>query len=235
MEYIVDIFLLIIFAVIVILGAVNGFIKTVLGIVATLAAFFLAYKLSALFAPQIYENFLSERVLNAIKTRLFDAQDATSAAQQASAVLASIPEFVINIAASIGINTTGITEKIRGLDNTSSTIAKELTDNIAAPIVIAVVHAILFAVLISVLYILFMVVVKVIDKIFKLPFLKTANRLLGAAVGAVKGLACIFLICIIAEIVVGAGKDTVFTSAVESSRIVSFVNNNNFILNNFHI
>lgn len=235
MEFIVDIILLMIFAAIVIMGAVNGFVKTVLGIVAALAAFLIAYKLSAVFAPQFYESFLNERVFEAIKARLVDAQDASSVTKQATAVLASIPEFVINIAASIGISTNGITERIRGLDNTGTAIAKELTDSVAAPIITAVVHAILFAVLVAVLYVIFMVVVKLIDKIFKLPLLKTANKIMGALLGAVKGIVLIFLICIIVEIVVGVGKDTVFTSAVESSRIVSFVNDNNFILKNFHI
>jgi len=234
-DFIVDIILLSIFALIVIFGAVNGFIKTVLGIVATIAAFFLAYELSALLAPKLYESFLNERVFEAIKTKLVDAKGATSAARQATAVLAAIPAFVINIAASIGIDTKGIIQKIKGLDNSSGTVARELTKSVAAPIVTAVVHAILFVVILAILYILFMIVVRIIDKIFKLPFLRTANRLMGALLGAVKGLAVVFLLCIVLEVITGITKDTAIAQAIESSKIVSFVNNNNFIINNFHI
>jgi len=235
MEFVVDIILLMIFALIVIFGAVNGFVKTVLGIVATIAAFILAYELSALLAPKLYESFLNERVFETIKSRLVNAKDAKSAAQQATAVLSAIPAFVINIAAAIGIDTKGIAEKIKGLNNSSTAIAKELTDNIAAPIVTAVVHAILFAVILAVFYILFMVVVRIIDKIFKLPFLKTANKIMGALLGAVKGLAVVYLLCIVLAIVTGISKNTVIAQAIESSKVVNFVNNNNFIINKFHI
>ncbi len=234
MEFAVDIILLLVFASMLITGIVKGFVKSVLGMIAMAAAFFLAYQFSAVLAPVIYERFLSERVFDLISKNLVDASGATAAAKQASAVITSIPEFVINIAASLGIDTNGITEKINGLDNKSTTIARELTDTVASPIITAVTHAILFALLLALIYILLMIIVRLIDKFFKLPFLKTANRLLGGVLGAVKGVILVFLLCVLFEIIAGIGKESVVAQAVDSSKIVSFINENNFVLKDFN-
>lgn len=235
LEFAIDIILLLLFTGMIIIGVKKGFVKTILGFVAMAAAFFIAYQLSAVLSPVIYERFLSERVFETIKMNLTDASGATAAAKQVSAVMATIPEFVINIAASIGIDTKGLTEKINGLDNTSATITRELADSVAAPIITAVVHAILFVALLVILYILLMIIVRLIDKFFKLPFLKTANKLLGGILGAVKGFILVFLLCVILNVAAGISTNSVFTQAVDSSRIVSFINENNFVIKDFHV
>jgi uncharacterized membrane protein required for colicin V production len=228
-----DIILLLAFFWMVTIGAVKGFVKSVLGMVALIAAFVIAYQLSAVLAPIIYDRFISERIYEAINTKLSEASGSATAAKQVSAVLASIPEYMINIAASIGIDTNSITEKINGLDNQSATIARELADSVAAPVVTAVTKAIVFVVLLSISYILLMVVVKLIDKFFKLPLLKTANRLLGGALGAVKGAILVYLLCVVILIIVGTGKDTFLADSVDTSKIMNFLNENNFIVENF--
>jgi len=233
MTYIVDILLLLAFSGMVLVGAVKGFIKSVLGMAAIMAAFLLAYQLSPVLAPVVYDAFLSERVYETIETKLVDASGATDAARQVSAVLASIPDYAVSIAASIGIDTAGITEKVNGLDNSSAAIARELADNVAAPVITAVTQAVLFVLLLVVSYILLMIVVKLIDKFFKLPVLTTANKILGGALGAVKGVILVFLLCVILEIFFGAGNDSFLSGAVESSKIVEIVRGNNFVADGF--
>lgn len=233
MEYVTDLILLLLFTGMIVTGAVKGFVKTVLGMVALLAAVFAAYQLSAILAPAIYDSILSKRVLEAIGTKLADTADANAAAQQVSAVMASIPKFVINIAASIGIDINGISGKINSLDNTSASITKELADSIAAPIITAVVHAILFVIILALVYILLMIVAGLIDKFFKLPVLKSANRIMGGLLGAVKGAVLVFVICVILEIISGFGKGNFIAQIIEPSKIAGFVNDHSFIINNF--
>jgi uncharacterized membrane protein required for colicin V production len=146
-----------------------------------------------------------------------------------------MPAFVLNMATSIGIDTDGIAQKVNGLENQSVDIAQSLEQSVAAPIIVAVTHAILFVVVLVLSYILLMVVVKLIDKFFKLPLLKTANKLLGGILGAVKGIILVFLLCVIFEVIAGSGKVSFAADAVSSSRIITFLNENNFVLNNFQI
>jgi len=233
LEYAVDIVLLILFAGMVVSGAAKGFVKTVLGMVAMLAALFAAYQLSALLAPAVYNTFISEKVTEAIQTKLSSAADAEVAAHQISAVMSAIPDLVLSIASAIGIRTGGIAEKINSLDNTGANIAKELADNVAAPVITAVVHAVLFAVILAVAYVLLTAVVRLIDKIFKLPVLKSANRIMGGLLGAVKGMILVYLVCVILEIAAGLGKDTFIAQAAESSKIAGIINEHNFILSDF--
>lgn len=235
MVYAVDILLLLAFFTMIAVGAAKGFVKSVLGMVAMIAAFAIAYQLSAVLAPVIYDRFISQRVFEAINEKLINASGAGAAAQQAAAVFASIPEAVLNMAASIGIDTGGIVQKVSALDNQGANIATELEQSVAAPIITAVAHAILFVIVLVLSYILLMVVVKLIDKFFKLPLLKTANRLLGGVLGAVKGVILVFLLCVILEVFAGGGKDSFAGDAVASSKIIAFLSENNFILNNFQI
>ncbi len=235
MAYAVDILLLVTFFTMIAVGVTKGFVKSVLGMVAMIAAFAIAYQLSAVLAPVIYDRFISQRVFETINEKLVDASGAGAAARQTAAVFAAIPEAVLSMAASIGIDTGGILQKVSALDNQGANIATELEQSIAAPIITAVAHAILFIIVLVLSYILLMVVVKLIDKFFKLPLLKTANRLLGGVLGAFKGVIVVFLLCVILEVVAGWGKDSFTGDAVASSKIIAFLSENNFILNNFQI
>lgn len=233
MAYAVDILLLVTFFAMIVSGAVKGFVKSILGMVAMIAAFALAYQLSAVLAPIVYDRFISQRVYETIQEKLVDASGAGAAAKQVAAVFASIPSAVLNMAGSIGIDTGGIVKKVNALDNQGANIALELEKSVAAPIITAVAHAILFVAVLVLSYILLMIVVSLIDRFFKLPLLKTANKFLGGVLGAFKGVLLVFLLCVILEVVVGMGKGTVLADAVGSSKIITFMNENNFILNNF--
>ncbi len=233
MAYAVDILLLLAFFGMIVVGAAKGFVKSILGMVAMIAAFILAYQLSAVLAPVIYDRFISERVYETIKEKLVDSSGAGAAARQVAAVFATIPAVVLNMAGSIGIDTDGIVQKVNALDNQGANIAAELEKSIAAPIITAVAHAILFVVVLTVSYILLMIVVKLVDKFFKLPLLKTANKLLGGVLGAFKGVFLVFLLCVILEVVAGIGENSFAMDAVASSKIITFLNENNFVLNNF--
>lgn len=235
MSFLVDLILLAIFASMIIAGARNGFVKTVLGLASLLIALFLAVQLSGMLAPTVYKAFLDDGVYKAIHTRLIGSSDAVSTAKQAQAVIAVIPKSIMDLASSIGINSSGITKIIKELDVHSASAARELTDKVAAPIITALVHAVLFSILFFVIYSLLKVVVVLINKFFKLPVLKSANKLLGAVLGVLKGALSIFVLCVLLKIVAGLCTDTIFAQAVHSSRIVSLVANNNFILDIFHI
>lgn len=233
MPYIFDIALLLVFAAAVIFGAVNGFIKSSLGLVSIIAAFLLAYQLSAVLAPQMYDSFVRDRVYTAIETKLDETADATSVTAQVDAFFEAVPDSVINIATAVGADTDSVKEKIQGLDNQSANIAADITDKVAAPVIGAVLRVVLFAVLVFLLYGIFMIAVKIIDGIFKLPFLKTANRLFGGILGALKGLVALLLICMIFEFLLGAGKDTIFEKSYDDSFIAEFINGNNPLIGYF--
>lgn len=233
LPYIFDIALFLVFAAAVIFGAVNGFIKSALGLVSIIAAFLLAYQLSAVLAPQVYESFVRDRVYEAIETKLAEAVDATSVTAQVNAFFEAIPKSVLNIATAVGADTASVGEKIQGLDNQSTAIAADITDKVAAPVIGAVLRVVLFAVLVFLLYVIFMVAVKIIDKIFELPFLKTANRLFGGLLGAFKGLIALVVICMILEFVLGAGEDTVFEKSFNASYIAEFINDKNPLIGYF--
>ncbi len=235
MAYVIDILLLVAFFGMIAVGAAKGFVKSVLGMVAMIAAFAIAYQLSAVLAPVVYDRFISQRVYETIQEKLVDASGAGAAARQVTAVFASIPDSVLNMADSIGVNTGDIVQKVNALDNQGANIAAELEQSVAAPIITAVVHSILFVIVLALAYILLMVVVKIIDKAFKLPLLKTANNLLGGLLGAVKGVILVFLLCVILDLFTGGGTDSFMAQAVGSSKIIATLNENNFVMNNFQI
>lgn len=224
MIYLIDTVLVLLFAVMVIYGIKEGFVRMALNTVAVFVAFIIAKTLSPGFASAFYNTFLSERVYESIQDKLAVSGNSGQAAKQAAAVLESIPEFAANIANSIGIDLNGLTSQVKQMELSGASLARDLTDKVAAPILTAVMQVVMFVVLLIIFYLILLVVIRIVDRVFKLPVLKTANRFLGGILGVVKGGVLVFLICVVLGLLFGSGGDSFISKSVESSYLVDFVN-----------
>ncbi len=93
------------------------------------------------------------------------------------------------------------------------------------------------AVLVLLFFVLFVLLkwlIHIIDKFFKIPVLKQVNGVLGLIVGMICGLFAIIIICMLLQLSVNVVYNSDYVVAIESSRIVSFVVNNEKILNSLN-
>lgn len=203
-------------------GAKKGFMLSLLDFGATLLAGVTAMWLSGVAAPIIYNTFFDKMVASAISAQLPTASDASFAAKEAQAVIESLPELVLKAASSVGIDVNSIVGSIKSMNLSGASVAQALADNIAQPIITAVIKAISFIIILIIAILVFKFIARLINKIFKLPVLKTANKALGTAMGALKGAVAVMLIALslsVAASLMGTSSKLAF--AVESSKIVS--------------
>lgn len=220
-----DIVLLVILLVCIMVAAKRGFVLSLLEFAGFFLAGICALYLSGLIAPALYDRFFAQSVTQAIASQLPDLSGAATAAQQAQAVLQGLPDTVVQFAASFGINTASLTQKIGAADISGAALAQTLSESVAKPIVTALCRIVLFVVLILVLGIVFRILAAVIDRICRLPVLRTANAALGGVFGALKGLLVVLVAGVALQLLANlfGTPGSSFYEAVETSFILGII------------
>lgn len=116
-----------------------------------------------------------------------------------------------------------------GLENAKAEAAGLASAGISSVIIKAVSVALLYLIIRLLLF----VALRLLDFIFKLPLLKTANRLLGAAVGAVNALLVIYAACAVLIWVFSAYHPVGLEAAVSGSRLLKMFYDNNLLIELF--
>lgn len=150
---------------------------------------------------------------------------AATAAQQAHAALESLPDVIAQFAASLGIDTAALAQKILSADLSGAALAQTLADSIARPLVTLLCRLALFVGLILIFGILFRILAAVIDRFFHLPVLRTANAALGGVMGAFKGLLVVLVAGVALQLAANlfASPGAAFQQTVESSFVMGMV------------
>lgn len=227
MSIILDIILIAVLVLFVVLAAKKGFAKSLLELIAVVLALFLAYQLSPAVSNGIYDTAVKDNAIEYMEKQ-FEEIDSSSSVKQAEVTLEAIPDFILSLASSAGIDTAGISKSVAtelsGKFNPQDA-AEKLEEKAVRPIVTGVLNIMIFLLLAVVLIIVLKILAGFIAKIFNVPFVGTLNKILGAVLGTIKGVAVLVFICTVLEFVF-AGGDSEFSSAVRESKIIEFINAN---------
>lgn len=219
MNLIVDIFIVAVFAVLVLSGVRNGLVRSVISLIVVIACAALAVWLSEPAAQGAYDLFIKNSLETAVEARLPD----TSSAQNVQEVIASLPAVIVETAQSMGVDINSISQQAGVIDLNSANIAAELCDSIAKPIAVAVLKVLCFALIFFVSDILLQIVANGVCKLFDLPVIRSFNRALGGVFGAVKGVFTVAFLCLLLDAAASFVPDTAFALAVGESKIVSMI------------
>ncbi len=223
----IDIILVVIFAAFVLTAIKKGFVLSLLEFGAVILAFVLAYSFSPKVAEAAYDGFVKEATIKTIETQIEENVSLKETATQTQVLLESIPNYMVSVADFMGISVDeDIKKDIANSNFTSENIATELVEKIAQPVIIGALTALSFVVLAIVLLFVLKFLAQIIAKIFKLPLIKTVNKLLGGILGACKGIAVVIFICTILTVFFASG-DSEFANAINDSVIVNLVNDVN--------
>lgn len=223
LQYAVDAVLVILFAVCVIMGIRNGFIKTILTFAAVALALVAAVMLSRSLAPVVYDKYVDERAYNSIHARLTDSVDSTLALTRQQVMEAVMPQTVMDVAGSMGVDAAGMIESIGDFDGSVDKASRGLTDAVVKPVFTAAIKAALFIAGFLVCFALLKLIVFLIDRFARLPVVKTVNKTMGALLGALAGLGVLWFLSKALVIAGGLLADTVVEEAINSSYIISFL------------
>ncbi len=232
MSLVLDIILVAIFAVFVLSAAKKGFVKTLLELVASILAIVLAYQFSPLVAQGAYDAVVKENLITTIEEQIDEKFDASTASKKAEVTLDAIPEFMVSIAESAGVDFNDIKSKISSEKFSSENIATELVEKVAEPIVIGALTALSFMILAIILLLVLKFLANLISKLFNIPIIGTANKLLGALLGACKGVVVLVFLCTVLNFIFASGEGELAV-AVNDSAIVGLLDDINPFINNF--
>lgn len=222
MSIILDVILIAVFAAYVITAAKKGFVRTLLELVAVVAAIFLSFQISPVVSQTVYDGFVEKEIVNALEEQINENVDALSVTETANAVLDSIPDFAVSLASSAGVEISTIKDQIASQKIDSQNLAQSLVDKIAEPIVVGALTIIIFILLAVVLMIVLKFVAKLISKLFNIPLVKSVNKSLGGVLGAIKGALVVVVICTALRFIFGGG-DGELSVAVNDSFVVGLL------------
>lgn len=230
MSLAIDIILVVIFASFVLTAVKKGFILSLLEFAAVILALVLAYNFSPKVAETAYDGFVKEATIKTIETQIEENVSLQETSTQAQLLLESIPDYMVSVADFMGVSVDDIKQSVASLKLTSENIATELVEKIAQPIIIGALTALSFVVLAIVLLFVLKFLAQIIAKIFKIPVIKTVNKLLGGILGACKGFAVVLFICTVLTVFFASG-DNELAAAVNDSVVVNLIDNVNPLVN----
>lgn len=187
MKYVFDIALIAVIVFFVFIGKKTGFVRCVLNLIKSVAAFILARFLSEYAAQFVFDKVIKESLAEKINEALIkNILPAKQAAWEA------IPSFIRNMLSNAGIESENFLQiSSAGTSESMAASSVEAVKSIIVPL-ISLILLILFFIIIS---LLLGIVIKLIDRFFDLPVLSALNAFLGALAGALLGVFTVALIC----------------------------------------
>jgi uncharacterized membrane protein required for colicin V production len=182
MSLLIDVIVIAAFAGCLIRGIKKGFIKSIIGIVIVIAAIFGSVQFSPALADTMNDKFVHKGVVSAAKDSIPRVDTDTLINEMPPAFKKSLDRFKTD------------PEDIKGLfensdvEETEEQKRNRIAEKMAAPLSKAISKALAFLVIFVVLYLILFVISIIVCAVVKLPLLKAADKLLGAALGGVSGI-----------------------------------------------
>lgn len=236
----VDIVLIVVSVMIILKGIKRGFISSVLGLVAWLAAALCVVKFSTPIAEWIYIEFLRESTIRKVSETLQSDYAFGTAQSQFSSFAETISSLLKASTKLIGTDTSQSVLNFDPSGMTLEQVSRNITDSYLASLVIQICKWFISFVGFFVLLSLFNIVGNLISKLIKSTPFKNVDKLLGAVAGTLKAAVMIIIFSLILQTSSGLiqsnnsiksiqsdeGKMKVsgFAQSVDDSKIVVAIN-----------
>lgn len=214
LPFIIDIILIVVFAGCIIDGRKKGFVKMILSVVATVIALFIAKEYAEPVANWINESFVHGRIVESISRAISD-----SVGSGAAAIANALPDYIVRAAEAIGLSAKEITADL-GSDVTSVQAAEQICTAVEGAFIVPAIKIVSFFIIFAIGSAVLNFAASFINGIFKLPLIKSVNKLLGAILGGVKGLIAVLIIGLVFWLISSIAPETPFAAAVEDSAII---------------
>ncbi|MBQ2842453.1 MAG: CvpA family protein [Clostridia bacterium] len=194
-------------------GRRKGFVKIVLSFAAMIISWIFASEMSEPVALWANETFVHGWV-----TGMLEGMIADSIGNGADAVVEAIPDYLLNVLEVTNISIQDVVSQI-GVGTDPAQAAEQIYKAIENPFIFSLTRIASFFVIYAISNAVLSVAVSAVSRIFKLPILKSFNKLLGSVVGALKGIMIIAIISVVLSLVSMAFPETAFAQIVDESAI----------------
>lgn len=230
---VVDIIVILIFVACIFDGYRRGFVKMLLSIAAVALSFIFANALSAPLAQWANDEFVAEGVSayvdgyvdSTLETVGLSGDELVGDMFEGAEdeIAEAIPEEITQLLGQYDISVEEILNDVSAED-TVNEVSQKIKENIEQNIVVPVLKVIVFIIVYIICHIIFSIIIGVINSMFKLPVIKGINKSLGAAMGTIKGIAVIAVICVFAVLAAGFFPGNEFADAVSEAVLTNTIN-----------
>ncbi len=224
MAYILDGVLILIFVVTIALGYHRGFIRSIVQLVGLVAAIVVASSLSASLAPMIYDSFVSEPLQQTIVEAVENSGSAAMS-EQLEGALNSLPDFLVNAINQNDQATQALDQMQSTVIDSTVVLAEALVTKVIRPLAIGLFRVVLFIVLVLLLLLVVKLLTALLKPIRKLPVIRQADGLLGAAVGLLKAIVFVLIAVSVMQLLASSGK-LITTAQLDETLLASWVAQN---------
>lgn len=174
------------------IGWKRGFFRSMMDLIGTLLVLAVSIWLSGIAAEWAFQEMLR----GPLTAQIAEALETASAENGAEAVFAALPGIFSGALELYGITADAVNQAMANASGPAAVAAVDLM----APAVISVLKAVLALVLFLFLLVLVRMVTGAVCRVLRLPLLRQLDQGFGAVLGAVQGLAVVFLLCFCAEL-----------------------------------
>ncbi len=223
MSIVFDIAVVAIVALLVFLGFHRGFVRTVFNLVGYILAAVLAFFISSPISVWIFQTFFRSKAVDLISGELAKATQGMDLNQMVQQAIGAIPE---NLKAFVPDGAIATIENGLSAAPTTAEVANTVVDQLVGPIAEMVIQLLLFVILFLILCIVVKIITRMLKFIDKIPFVGTANSVLGLFVGLAEAVVFLFFFTSIVAMIIqlsGNQWDAVNQSVVDQSYIFKFI------------
>ena len=191
----IDIALPVVMAFIIFSAYKAGFVKAVMGLIRSLVAFFAAYSFSPTLGEWISEKFLLKKISSGISGTIMSLSETQDGYFNLQGMVNNMDSALKSIIKNYNVDGNKLSKMCEGMTCGTEEHVRKVADFIAEPISQRISYCIAFITLFITVFVLLIVLTIIVDKIFRLPVLKTVNRIFGLLLGIAQALAVAFVFC----------------------------------------
>lgn len=191
--YVLDVIVLAVIAFLVIGGYMRGFLQVVVGLVGSLVSVALSAAGASILAPEIYANFVQQRVVDAIGGMLPEFDARTKAVEIADTLQKQLPDYAKNALEMTGIDYNQLVQEI---SKTNLSIP-EMVEGMIRPVLIRLVTVIAAFIIFMILVSIISILTRSVSVVAQKTGLAGADRVLGAVLGLAEAAVLIMIMTMI--------------------------------------
>ncbi len=204
MYYLLDLIIILIIVLFVFLSARRGFVRTVIEFAGYILAIALSFTISTPLGKLTYDKIIEPPILQAAQNggieNINDFVDKTWDA---------LPDYIVNNAESFGITKQALGDAVSGGDAAgySKAAAEAVSQNAIKPAVSKFISLCYALIMLTVLLFVVRIIARLVNRLFSFRLVGTLNRILGGAVGLLKGIMFAALFVSVISVIITLTKD----------------------------
>lgn len=215
---ILDIVLIAVVVLLIVIGAIRGIARTLYNLLSVFLSGFLAYIASTAAAGWIFDNFIAASIQKSVTESL--AGTAQSTGNAAQDVVNALPDYVVGILNMFGISADSLSGSVSTAADSSADAISGVIVGAVAPVLTSVLSVILLIVLFIIFILLFKLLSKKFLRLFELPIIRSANKLLGGALGMCEGIILCYIFILVCRIILPFSQEPFISPEMIESSII---------------